>query len=546
MNTENNEPLLRIEKLSVEFRSRKGQPVPAVSEVSIHVNPGEVVAIVGESGSGKSVTAMSVLGLLPTNAHARGSIRIDGTELLNAGPTIMQQVRGKRIAMIFQDPFGALDPVFSIGFQLREVLKQHFPEMSARDRRERAVDLLRAVEFRDPEKRVSAYPHQLSGGQAQRVVVAMALACQPELLIADEPTTALDVTVQRDLLDLLMRVRERTGTSILIITHDMGVVADVADRVVVMRRGRVEEAQEVEQLFAHPAADYTRRLLAAVPRLAIAERASRADTEPVLALDDVSVEYRQRFHAVRAVESASLTVNRGEVVALVGESGSGKSTIGKAIVGLAPVKSGSIVLDGLEVSHVGGKRARELRKRIGVVFQNPLGALDPRFTMGEVVAEPLRVHSGLSGQGLRRRVGELFESVGLEQSWTNRYGHELSGGQRQRVAIARALALDPLLLIADEPTSALDVSVQSTVLELLKRLQHEHQFACLFISHDLAVVDSLADRIVVMRHSRIVEQGDRREVLRHPREEYTRRLLSSAPIPDPVAQRRRRREGANR
>ncbi len=535
-------PLLAVDDLTVEFTSRKGDGVAAVRGVSFEVFEREILAIVGESGSGKSVTSMSILGLLPENARVGGSVRLAGEEILAVDGSPRQDVRGKRIAMIFQDPFGALDPVFTVGFQIREVLRRHFPGMSARDRRRRAIELLTAVELRDPETRAGSYPHQLSGGQAQRVVIAMALACDPEVLIADEPTTALDVTVQREILDLLTRVREKAGTAVLIITHDMGVVADVADRVVVMREGRIEETQPVDLLFSHPTAAYTRQLLDSVPRLDAAERPVTAGTENVLHLEDLHVEYRHRMRTVHAVAGATLTVDRGQVVALVGESGSGKSTIGKAIAGLAPVKRGTIVVDGVDAVHAPRAQTRELKKRIGIVFQNPMGALDPRWTMGESIGEPLRVHRGLRGAGLEKRVHHLLDSVGLARDWAHRYAHELSGGQRQRVAIARALALDPVLLIADEPTSALDVSVQATVLDLFRTLQAELQFACLFISHDLAVVDSLADRIVVMSDSRVVEQGDRRRVLLHPEQEYTRRLLDAAPVPDPQLQHARREE----
>ncbi|GAA3666830.1 dipeptide ABC transporter ATP-binding protein [Microbacterium marinilacus] len=535
-------PLLAVDELAVDFVSHDGEASRAVNGVSFDVFEREIVAVVGESGSGKSVTAMSILGLLPGNAQVSGSITLADQQLLPADERVLEGIRGRRVAMIFQDPFGALDPVFTVGFQIREVLRRHAPELSAQERRARAVELLTAVELREPEKRARSYPHQLSGGQAQRVVIAMALACAPVLLIADEPTTALDVTVQREILDLLMRVRETQGTAVLIITHDMGVVADVADRVVVMRHGHVEETQPVDNLFAQPSAAYTQQLLRSVPRLEAADRATLSDGAAALTLDDVTVEYRQRFRSVTAVAGVSLEVARGEVVALVGESGSGKSTIGKAITGLAPVRSGTVVVDGIDTTSAPRREVAELKKKIGVVFQNPMGALDPRWTMAESIGEPLRVHGGMRGRALRTRVEELLDAVGLSRSWGGRYAHELSGGQRQRVAIARALALDPVLLIADEPTSALDVSVQSTVLDLFRRLQGELRFACLFISHDLAVVDSLADRIVVLSDSRIVEQGPRRQILREPQQEYTRRLLEAAPVPDPARQRQRRRE----
>ncbi|WP_119698370.1 dipeptide ABC transporter ATP-binding protein [Microbacterium halotolerans] len=536
------EPVLSITDLAVDFGSRGGGSVRAVNGVSFDVGRREIVAVVGESGSGKSVTAMSVLGLLPDTAEVTGSIVFDGEELLGLDERALQRIRGRRIAVIFQDPFSALDPVFTVGFQIRETLRRHFPDLSASDRRKRAVELLASVEVRDPARRARAYPHQLSGGQAQRVVIAMALACDPEVLVADEPTTALDVTVQREILDLLLRIRERDGTAVLLITHDMGVVADVADHVVVMRHGQVEETQTVTGIFERPEAAYTRQLLQAVPRLDVAVRESIADDAPVLEVDDLTVEYRQGIRSVTAVEEASLSIARGEIVALVGESGSGKSTIGKAVTGLAPVTEGRIVIDGVDAARAPRREAIELKKKIGIVFQNPQGALDPRWTMSESIGEPLRVHQRMRGNALKARTDELLDSVGLSRSWATRYPHELSGGQRQRVAIARALALDPLLLIADEPTSALDVSVQSTVLDLFRRLQRELRFACLFVSHDLAVVDSLADRIVVMSNAHIVEQGERRQVLSNPREDYTQRLLAAAPVPDPNQQQTRRRE----
>lgn len=537
------EPVLSIRDLHVEFTPPGGSPVQAVKGVSFDLHPQEVLAVVGESGSGKSVTAMSVLGLLPATSRTTGSIRLGDQELVGADRHIFTAVRGKRVAMIFQDPFGTLDPVFTIGYQLREMLKQHFPQMSRSERQARAVELLRLVEMPDPEYRAKSYPHQLSGGQAQRVVIAMALACDPEVLIADEPTTALDVTVQREILDVILRLRGELGFSVLIITHDMGVVADVAERVVVMHRGRVEETREVSELFRSPQADYTRQLLAAVPRLNAQSRDSGADAEarPVLEVQDLTVEYRRGLSRFIAVDGVSLSIAPGEVLALVGESGSGKSTIGKSVIGLAPVQSGSVIVDGTDAVSSPRRQVRELRKRIGVVFQNPMGALDPRLTIDDAVGEPLRVHAGLRGETLRQRVEKLLDAVELPGSWAQRYPHELSGGQRQRVSIARAVALDPVLLIADEPTSALDVSVQATVLDLFRRVQAELNFACLFISHDLAVVDELADRVAVMRRGELVEEGVREAVLADPQHEYTQKLLESAPVPDPDTQRERRR-----
>jgi peptide/nickel transport system ATP-binding protein len=535
-------PVLSVRDLAVTF-SVGGEEVTAVHAVDFDLHAGEVLAIVGESGSGKSVTSLAVLGLLPRNATVTGRILVDGADVVGASERTFASVRGDRVAMIFQDPSNALDPVFTIGYQIQEMLRRHDPKQSRVDRRARAIELLAMVELPDPEERLDSYPHQLSGGQAQRVMIAMALACDPEVLIADEPTTALDVTVQREILDVLRRMRARTSAAILLITHDMGVVADLADRVVVMRRGRVEETADVRSLFSAPTAEYTRALLAAVPRIGADARASTADgTErPVLEIDGLAVEYRNRRRRhIRAVEGVSLEIRAGEMVALVGESGSGKSTIGKSVLGLAPVTEGRIVVDGVDLGTASRAAVRAVKTRIGVVFQNPTAALDPRRTIGQSIGEPLRVHEGVKGSALAARVAELLEAVELPASWSGRYPHELSGGQRQRVAIARAVALDPLLLIADEPTSALDVSVQATVLDLLRRLQERFRFACLFISHDLAVVDALCDRVVVLHRGSIVEEGERRRVLTAPEHEYTRRLLAAAPVPDPDEQARRR------
>jgi len=543
-------PVLEVRDLTVTFRVDDGHApdVHAVRGVSFDVLPGEVLAVVGESGSGKSVTSLALLGLLGRHAAVGGSARLGGAgrepvELIGLERRALQDVRGRRVAMVFQDSAGALDPVFTVGFQLDEMLKRHAPDLTRAQRRERAVELLRMVELPDPAERLTFYPHQFSGGQAQRVMIAMALACDPEVLLADEPTTALDVTVQREVLDVLRRLRERVSTSIVLITHDMGVVADLADRVVVMRGGEVVETAPVRQLFAAPRAAYTRELLAAVPRIGTPDRPSGADgvEQPALAFEDLVVEYRdRRGRAVRAVDGVTLAVRPGEIVALVGESGSGKSSMGRCALGLAPVTSGSVEVVGTRPGHDTPRAVRAARARIGVVFQNPAASLNPRYSIGESVAEPLRVHAGLRGPELERRTAELLESVELPASWVSRYPHELSGGQLQRVSIARAISLGPDLLIADEPTSALDVSVQATVLELFRQVQQSLGFACLFISHDLAVVDELADRVAVLHQGRLVESGPRARVLGRPEQDYTRRLLAAAPVPDPEAQAARR------
>ncbi|MFD7308988.1 dipeptide ABC transporter ATP-binding protein [Promicromonospora sp. NPDC059942] len=543
-------PVLEVRDLTVTFRVDDGHApdVHAVRSVSFDVLPGEVLAVVGESGSGKSVTSLALLGLLGKHATVGGSARLGGTdrdavELIGLERRALQDVRGRRVAMVFQDSSGALDPVFTVGYQLDEMLRRHAPGLTRAQRRERSVELLRLVELPDPAERLKFYPHQFSGGQAQRVMIAMALACDPEVLLADEPTTALDVTVQREVLDVLRRLRERVSTAIVLITHDMGVVADLADRVVVMRGGEVVETASVRQLFEAPRAAYTRELLAAVPRVGTPDRPSGADVggRPALAFDDLVVEYRdRRGRAVRAVDGVTLSVQPGEIVALVGESGSGKSSMGRCALGLAPVTSGSVEVVGTRPGQDTPRTVRAARARIGVVFQNPAASLNPRYSIGESVAEPLRVHAGLRGPELERRTAELLESVELPAAWVSRYPHELSGGQLQRVSIARAISLGPDLLIADEPTSALDVSVQATVLDLFRQVQQSLGFACLFISHDLAVVDELADRVAVMHRGRLVETGARAQVLGRPEQDYTRRLLAAAPVPDPTEQAARR------
>ncbi len=535
-------PVLSVQGLSVRFAVDGGrQPdVEAVTDLSYQVGPGEILAIVGESGSGKSVSSMAIMGLLPDTATVTGSASLGGTEMLGLSRAALSGIRGKRVSMVFQDAIGALDPVFTIGYQLREVLARHRPELDRAARHARAIELLRMVDLPDPEARMRFYPHQFSGGQCQRIMIAMALACDPELLIADEPTTALDVTVQAEVLDVLRALRERTRAAIILITHDMGVVADLADRVVVMRHGRAVESAEVHRLFAEPEAAYTQQLLSAVPRIGAPARESAAQPGAVLEVEDLVVEYSSRRRKVRAVDGVSLQIAPGELLALVGESGSGKSTLGRAALGLAPITSGAIRISGVDVASGSRAAQRQVRSRVGVVFQNPLGSMNPRYTVAESVGEPLAVHGGLRGAELHARVTELLESVELPGAWSERYPHELSGGQRQRVAIARAISLQPDLLIADEPTSALDVSVQATVLELFRRLQQEFRFACLFVSHDLAVVDELADRVAVMHRGRLAELGERVQVLQRPAAEYTRTLLAAAPLPDPALQRARR------
>lgn len=548
--------VVQIKDLSVSFSTDAGA-VKAVDGVSLNVAPGEVLAIVGESGSGKTVTAKTILGLLPETATASGAVILrsrDGkteADIVSIGKSKLREVRGTDVAMVFQEPSTALNPVYPVGWQIAEGLRAH-GRLSKKEARERAVEILGRVGIPEPEKRVKYYPHQFSGGQKQRIVIAMALVLNPGLIVADEPTTALDVTVQAEILDLLRRCRDEFGAAIVLITHNMGVVADLADRVAVMYQGKLVEQADVRTLFSSPRAGYTRKLLAAVPKIgqgliatqdrAIA-RAERPIEAPVVQARDLRIQYPGRLGrpGFVAVDGVSFEIRPGEVLGLVGESGSGKTTIGRAIAGLNKVTGGSLEVLGIEMNGVRERRFRKVRSDIGFVFQDPASSFNPLLTIAECVAEPLVVHGRASSAAeARRRVDELLEAVQLPRAYGDRYPHELSGGQRQRASLARALALEPSLLIADEPTSALDVSVQARVLELFADLQREFGFASLFISHDLAVVDILADRIAVLHRGKLVEEGTGAEVLGNPREAYTQRLLASLPVPDPVEQADRR------
>ncbi|MGF0313978.1 dipeptide ABC transporter ATP-binding protein [Rhodococcus sp. IEGM1428] len=530
--------LLNIEDLTIRF----GVAAPVVKGVDLAVEPGEIVALVGESGSGKSLTARTVLGLLPGGATVTGSVTLGGTELVGADEGLLRSVRGVKAAMVFQEPQTALNPVQKIGWQITQALGAH-RKISKKDARARAIELLELVDIPDAAVRVDWYPHQLSGGQKQRVVIALALSGEPDLLIADEPTTALDVTVQAEILALLRRLRDGRGTAILIITHNMGVVADIADKVVVLRDGRVVEEQPVQGLFGNPREPYTRELLDAVPQLHDSpERTGREAREPVFSARAASVIFPGRFGApsFTAVDDVTLTVGTGEVVGLVGESGSGKTTLGRLALGLVAATSGEVDLLGASLAGLSTKQLRAIRRNVALVHQDPAASLDPRRTVGQSVSEPLVVHKTATGAVLRTKVAALLESVHLPKDFADRRPAELSGGQRQRVALARALALSPRLLVADEPTSALDVSVQARVLTLFSELREEFGFACLFISHDLAVVDSVADRVVVLRDGSVIESGSATDVFRNPQHAYTRALIDSVPVPDPVKQRGRR------
>jgi peptide/nickel transport system ATP-binding protein len=487
---------------------------------------------------------------LPETATESGVVLLGSNDVVQLSDKRLREVRGVDVAMVFQEPSLALNPVFTVGWQIAEGLRAH-GRYSRKAARRRAIDILARVGIPDPEHRVDYYPHQFSGGQKQRVVIAMALVLEPEVIVADEPTTALDVTVQAEILDLLRRCRDEFGTAIVLITHNMGVVADLADRVAVMYNGKIVEEADARTLFSDPKNDYTKRLLAAVPKLGTAieltqgRAAARPTIEsaPVVAAENLVIEYAGRFgrKAFRAVDDVSFSIHAGEVLGLVGESGSGKTTIGRAIAGLTRISAGSLTVLGQEMLGVRERQFRPLRSDIGFVFQDPGSSFNPLLTIAECVAEPLIVHGrARDAASARSRVNELLEAVQLPSAFGNRYPHELSGGQRQRASLARSLALEPTLLIADEPTSALDVSVQAKVLELFSELQKEFGFAALFISHDLAVVDLLADRIAVLYQGKLVEEGTGAEVLVAPKHPYTQRLLASLPVPDPVEQAERR------
>ncbi|MBN7315546.1 ABC transporter ATP-binding protein [Mycobacteroides abscessus subsp. massiliense] len=536
---------LSFRSLSVTFSTDSG-PVSAVDDVSFDVEPGEVLAVVGESGSGKSVSSRTAIRLLPDTARVTGSVLLDGRDVTKLSGSELAAMRGKDIAMVFQEPGAALDPLFTIGYQVAEAVRAH-SDMTRAQARARVIELLKLVRLPDPERRYDCYPHQLSGGQKQRVVIAMAIACDPKVIIADEPTTALDVTVQAEILELLRGLRDRIGGAIVLITHNMGVVADIADRVVVMKQGKVVEIAPVERLFAEPAEPYTRALLAAVPHLGQGDPEHGAEQredigEPVLEVSHLVVEFPGLLGraAFRAVDDVSFGIGRGKTLGLVGESGSGKSTIGRCVAALQQPAAGSVRVLGQEIVGMSQRKLRPLRAKFGFVFQDPATALNPKMRVGDCIAEPMWVHRYGDRGKIGARVAELIDAVQLPSGTENRYPHELSGGQRQRANLARALALGPDLLVADEPTSALDVSVQAAVLDLFEELQRQWQFACLFISHDLAVVDRLADEVAVLRHGVLEELGPRGEILHHPSSAYTRALVAAVPVPDPVEQRARR------
>ena len=526
------EALLRVENLSVTFGAGD-KAVRAVEGVSFDIHRGETLALVGESGSGKSVTALSVLQLLPypTARHPSGSIRFQGRELVGAPARELLAVRGNRVSMIFQEPMTSLNPLHTIERQVNEVLILH-KGLSREAARRRTLELLQQVGIPEAAKRLDAYPHQLSGGQRQRVMIAMALANEPDLLIADEPTTALDVTIQAQILKLLKTLQARYGMALLFITHDLGIVRKMADRVCVMTRGRIVEQGPVARVFDAPQHDYTKHLLSAEPkgRPAAADSAAPA----ILELDDIKVHFpirrglmRRTVGHVKAVDGVSLTLRQGHTIGLVGESGSGKTTLGLALLRLEK-SQGGIRFDGQDLQTVGARELRALRRQMQIVFQDPFSSLSPRMSVGEIVGEGLDVHRIGSAAERDRAIDHALHEVGLDAAARERYPHEFSGGQRQRIAIARALVLKPRFIVLDEPTSALDMSVQAQIVDLLRDLQARHKLAYLFISHDLKVVRALADEVVVLRHGKVVERGPAGQVFESPQTPYTQALIAAA------------------
>jgi peptide/nickel transport system ATP-binding protein len=551
--------LLQVQDLDIRFRiDRKQEPFRAVKGISFAIPPNTTVALVGESGSGKTVSAMSILGLLPENAIIPPESRVmyGGRDLLKASLAEMQAIRGKDISVIFQEPMTSLNPVFTVGEQISEVLRLHMG-MGLRQARTRAIELLGEVGIPDPQLRVNSYPHEMSGGQQQRVMIAMAIACEPKLLIADEPTTALDVTIQKQILDLMASLQEKHRMSVLFITHDLGVVGDIADYVVVMQNGVIHEQGPVKAIFEHPQHPYTKALLACRPRLdrrprrlPVIDDFMKGDGRPNLAErkrgtsagDPIILEVKalnKTFflkeglfgkRAVPAVRNVSFQLPKGKTLGLVGESGSGKTTVGLTLMRLHDATSGEVLFEGKDLLRLSDREMMAYRRRIQIIFQNPYASLNPRMTIGHTLVEPMKIHS--IGRDERERVDmafQLLKRVGLAEQSFYKYPHEFSGGQRQRIAIARCLTMKPDVLICDESVSALDVSVQAQVLNLLQDLQDEFGLSYIFISHDLAVVKYISDKVMVMNAGEIVEMADSDEIYRHPREEYTRKLLSSIP-----------------
>ncbi|MDT2018784.1 MAG: ABC transporter ATP-binding protein [Planktomarina sp.] len=561
--SENASQVANVHGLRVDFQTKDG-PVVGVSNVSFDIKSGETVCIVGESGSGKSVTSLSLMRLVEFGGGEIKSGRLlfaskdsEKIDLALTDSDRMRSIRGNEIGMIFQEPMTALNPVFTVERQLTEGLRLH-ESLSRGDAHARALELMREVRIPEPERRLKQYPHELSGGMRQRVVIAMALACKPRLLIADEPTTALDVTIQAEILALMDRLKRETGTAVMFITHDMAVVAQMADRVVVMFRGEKVEEGTVEEIFENPKHPYTKALLAAVPKLGemsgkdypepmVLMGQNQSDIQPIIGSDELLLKvenlttrfavkggiFRRKIANVHAVEDVSFKINKGQTLGLVGESGCGKSTVGRSILCLEEPKSGSVFVNGRNILKLSGSELRNSRLDMQMIFQDPFASLNPQMQLSDQVAEPIHNFGTLKGSAVQERVEMLFDRVELPYSFMRRYPHELSGGQRQRVAIARALALNPKLLVADEAVSALDVSVQAQVLNLMMELQSELDLSFLFISHDMAVVERVSHHVGVMYMGRIVEIGSRSDVFENPQHAYTKALIKAVPIADP-------------
>ncbi len=551
-------PVLSVEKLTTSFKTSDGWRA-VIRDIDFQVHTGETVAIVGESGSGKSVTALSTMRLLPQGkSRSQGRILLDGRDLLQVSEAEMRSVRGGSIGMIFQEPMTSLNPVFTIGNQLAEALVLH-QKLSWKQAEAEALQLMERVRIPAAKTRLHEYPHKFSGGMRQRVMIAMALACKPRLLIADEPTTALDVTIQAEILHLIRELQREENMAVLFITHDMGVVAEVADRTVVMLRGDMVETGATKDIFANPKAAYTKSLLASIPRLgtmgdAVAPKRFpevnpktgeatdgrvtkpvAAGRKPILQASDIVVRFDLPNGRIHAVENVSFDLKPGETLALVGESGCGKSTTGRAVMRLLQPTSGNIVIDGQDVTKLGASSLRTMRRNAQMIFQDPFASLNPRIRIGAAIAEPMLSHRTMNKKQAKERVAQLLEQVGLAAAMADRFPHEFSGGQRQRISIARALALEPKLIVADEAVSALDVSVKAQVANLLMDLQEKHDLAYLFISHDMAVVERISHRVAVMYLGEIVEIGPRQAIFNNPQHPYTRRLIDAVPIPDPAA-----------
>jgi ABC-type microcin C transport system duplicated ATPase subunit YejF len=529
-----NNPLLSVQNLSVTFNHQQ----KVVDDISFDVYPGETFALVGESGSGKSITALSVLRLLPSNARLKaGAISLQGDNLIKRSEFELCKIRGRRIGLIFQDPMSSLNPVMTIGSQIEEVIKIHF-SLPRQAVKQRVLQLLQQVEIPEPQQRIKDYPHQLSGGQRQRVMIAIALAGQPDLLIADEPTTSLDVTIQAQILALLKTIQQQTGMALWLISHDLALVSSMADRVAVMQQGKIVETGLTQALFNQPRHAYTRKLLNALPAMQSCLAHIHQERPPLLQVNDFYCYYPIRkglfkrvVDHVCAVDGVSFDIQQGKTLALVGESGCGKTTLGKSLLNLIPGGNGQVAINGVNLNNLTGEALRQQRAHIQIVFQDPFSSMNPRMLVGDIIAEGIRaLRPEISSAGRKATVRQLLQQVDLPDDSAGRYPHEFSGGQRQRICIARALAVNPKLIILDEPTSALDVSVQAQIIQLLKALQQEKGLSYLFITHDLAVVAEIADEVAVMYQGKIIEHGSVEQVLIQPVCAYTRKLLKAVPV----------------